>query len=249
MHNDGGSEVLLDAEAFRAPRYGVPGEGASALAFLPSESESHRAVLALKHGGDVVLATLMLLVSLPLLLVAGCLILLEDGAPVLYRQRRMGTGLSEFEILKLRSMRVNKLPPDAPGEIGEDHPMVTRVGRFLRKYRIDELPQLVNVMRGEMSLVGPRPTLPSMAHAYGEFERRRLRMRPGMTGWAQVGGNVRLTWDERILLDVWYVDHWSLWLDARILARTLAVLLLGEQPDEQALREARRYAIGIGRSG
>jgi lipopolysaccharide/colanic/teichoic acid biosynthesis glycosyltransferase len=143
-------------------------------------------------------------------------------------------------------MRVHGLPTTEVGQVYETHPMVTRVGRLLRRFKIDELPQLVNVLLGDMSIVGPRPALPEALAGYDEFQRRRLEVRPGLTGWAQVNGSARLTWDERILLDVWNIDHWSHGLDLRILARTLGVVLWGERPNRRALAAARAHAARLG---
>jgi lipopolysaccharide/colanic/teichoic acid biosynthesis glycosyltransferase len=200
----------------------------------------------LKRGIDLLVSGLGLLVASPLLAVAASLIYMEDRGPVLYRQVRVGRGGRPFEVLKLRSMRVNTVPVLELGQVDEAHPLVTRTGRLLRRFKVDELIQLVNVLRGDMSLVGPRPSLPELAAQYTEFQRRRLRVPPGMTGWAQVNGNVELSWDERILLDVWYVDHWTLGLDAQILLKTLEVVLFGERRKaravEAALAHARRAA-------
>ena len=203
----------------------------------------------LKRGLDLAVAGSVLLLSLPLMAVVALLILLEDGRPVLYAQRRAGRGGRAFALLKFRSMRVNDLDVEAPGPTGDRHPLVTRTGRLIRRFKVDELLQLLNVLRGEMSLVGPRPTIPEQVARYGDFERRRLLVPPGLTGWAQVNGNTRLTWPERIVLDVWYVDHWSLWLDLRILAKTASVVLLGERPNAPALHRASAHADGSGRRG
>ena len=120
--------------------------------------------------------------------------------------------------------------------------MVTRTGRWIRRYKVDELPQLLNVLVGDMALVGPRPTVPEQTEIYSDFEMRRLALPPGMTGWTQINGGIELTWPERILLDVWYVDHRTLWLDLRILLRTAAVILAGEKPNTEALKNAIAYA-------
>ncbi len=202
----------------------------------------------LKRCLDATGSTLVLALALPLFLCVAGLVLLEDRGPVFYRQRRVGLGGRPFELLKFRSLRVHDLSTEVVGQVSGSHPLVTRTGRVIRRLKIDELPQLLNVLRGDMSLVGPRPTVPEQVERYDAFQRRRLEMRPGITGWAQVNGNVQLSWDERITLDVWYVDHWSPVLDARILARTVAVVLFGERPNLQALVEARAYADGAGRS-
>jgi len=196
----------------------------------------------LKRGIDVVVSGVGLVLTSPLLAIGALLVYLEDRGPVLYRQTRVGRGGRLFEVVKLRSMRVNTTPALELGQVDESHPLVTRTGRVLRRFKIDEILQLLNVLRGEMSLVGPRPSLPELVAQYDEFQRRRLRVPPGMTGWAQVNGNVQLSWDERILLDVWYLDHWTLALDARILLKTLRVLLIGERPNATALEAARAHA-------
>jgi lipopolysaccharide/colanic/teichoic acid biosynthesis glycosyltransferase len=193
---------------------------------------------------DIGGALVVLLLGLPVLgLVAG-LVYVDAGRPVLFRQRRAGRGAREFRLLKFRSMRPNQIPVNDLGQLGGTHPLITASGRWIRRFKLDELPQLVNVLRGDMSLVGPRPTVPEQVAAYDEFQRRRLLLRPGLTGWAQVNGNVRLDWSERIALDVWYVDHWSLWLDVRILLKTLRVVVAGERRNARALAQAQAHAHG-----
>lgn len=201
-----------------------------------------RASLACKRALDIAVAGSLLTLGAPLHLGAGLLVLIGDGRPVLYRQRRAGVDGQEFELLKFRTMEVHTTPPPAQGQVGLEHPLVTRTGRVLRRFKIDELPQLVSVLRGDMSLVGPRPTLVEQVETYDPHQRRRLMMRPGLTGWAQVNGNVSLSWPDRILLDLWYVDHWSLRLDLLILARTVGVILRGERVDPRALERAREHA-------
>ncbi len=191
------------------------------------------------------------MVSLPVQAITALAIVLDDGRPVLYRQPRAGRDGAPFMVLKFRSMRVHQEPTAAIGQVGLDHPLVTRVGQVIRRYKLDEVPQLWNVVAGAMSLVGPRPALSESAQSYDHFQLRRLLVRPGMTGWGQVNGGPMVSWDDRIVLDVWYVDHWSLRLDARILLLTLAVILRGEQPGAGAIAMARRYeaeerAEGIG---
>jgi lipopolysaccharide/colanic/teichoic acid biosynthesis glycosyltransferase len=173
------------------------------------------------------------------------LIKLEDGGPASYPQERVGKDGRLFRMHKLRSMRVNDLPVHVVGQVSHEHPMVTRVGRFIRRYKIDELPQMLNVLTGEMSLVGPRPTVAEQVERYSPFQRRRLEVRPGITGWAQVNGATALTWDERIQLDVWYIDHRSLRLDLEILLRTPAVAFLGERAHPEALRAAQEHAAVV----
>jgi lipopolysaccharide/colanic/teichoic acid biosynthesis glycosyltransferase len=176
---------------------------------------------------DLVGASLALLVVSPLLLVAALVIVLEDRGPVLYRQRRVGKDGEEFELLKLRTMVVGAEKAGAGWAVNEGDPRITTVGRGLRRLSLDELPQLWNVVRGEMSLIGPRPTLAYQVERYTPRQRRRLDVKPGITGWAQVHGRARLPWDERIELDVWYVEHRTAWLDLQILARTPFALLTG----------------------
>jgi lipopolysaccharide/colanic/teichoic acid biosynthesis glycosyltransferase len=203
---------------------------------------------AVKRGFDIVGAGLVLVVSLPALAVAASAIALEDGRPILFRQRRAGRDGRPFQIVKLRTMKVNQVDPEALGQVRTRHALVLKVGTILRRLKIDELPQLWNVLVGDMSLIGPRPTLPEQVVRYDAFDARRLEVRPGLSGWAQVNGNVELSWKERILLDVWYVDHWTLLLDARILAATARVVLLGERRDGAALEEAVKHANRAGRS-
>lgn len=198
---------------------------------------------------DIVFAIFALVVSLPVLAVGALWILVDDGWPILFSQERAGFRGRHFTIHKLRTLRVNEVDPRLVGQVDGSNPLVTRSGRVLRRLRIDELPQLVNVIRGEMSVVGPRPTLVSVAEDYSESERKRLEVRPGLTGWAQVNGNTQLDWADRILLDSWYVDHWSLGLDLRIIVQTLLVVLRSESVNHLALEKARAYASSPRRSG
>jgi len=191
---------------------------------------------------DILASSVLLLLASPIFLVTALAIRLSDHGPVFYRQTRAGWRGCPFELLKFRSMRVNNLPAVVMGQVGIEHPMVTPVGRWLRRFKIDELPQLLNVLRGDMTLIGPRPTVLEQVKEYTAFQRRRLDVLPGMTGWAQVNGGVEISWPERILLDVWYVDHRSLWLYLKIMWRTITVVLFGEAPDLMSLEEAIRYA-------
>ena len=163
----------------------------------------------------------------PLLGAAALAIKLDDGGPVFYRQRRVGLNGKEFELVKLRTMEVRAEHKGAGFAVNEGDPRITRAGRLLRRLSIDELPQLWNVVRGDMSLVGPRPTLAYQVARYTPRERRRLEVRPGITGWAQIQGRARVPWDERIELDVWYVENRSPWLDLRIIMRTPRALFAG----------------------
>lgn len=198
--------------------------------------------VAVKRALDVAVALVTLALSSPIWLTTCLWIYLEDRGPIFFRQERMGLNAQPFEALKLRSMQVNNLAVDDLGQVTLSNPMVTRAGKFARRFKIDELPQLINVLRGDMSLVGPRPTVRSQVERYTPFQMRRQAVLPGLTGWAQVNGGIELTWQQRIVLDVWYVDHWSLWLDFKILSRTLGVVIFGERPRPQALAAAERYA-------
>lgn len=194
--------------------------------------------LLVKRALDLSVASVALLVLSPLLLITALLILLEDGRPVFFRQRRAGLGGEAFSIFKFRSMRVNDAPVATMGAVTSAHPLVTKVGRVIRRTKIDELPQLLNVLKGDLSLVGPRPTIMEQIAEYDAFEQRRLTLKPGVTGWAQVCGGIYLPWEERIALDVWYIDHWSLMLDLEVLLRTVGVIVFGETLNRKALAEA-----------
>jgi lipopolysaccharide/colanic/teichoic acid biosynthesis glycosyltransferase len=169
----------------------------------------------------------LLLAATPVLGLAALAVKLEDGGPVFYRQTRVGKDGRDFELIKLRTMVVGAESQGAGYAVDQGDPRITRAGRFLRRLSIDELPQLWNVLRGDMSLVGPRPTLRYQVERYDDRQRHRLDVKPGLTGWAQVNGRAALPWDERIELDLWYVEHRSLWLDLKILALTPFALFRG----------------------
>ena len=181
----------------------------------------------MNRAADIAIAGGALLVASPLLALAALAVKLEDGGPVLYRQTRVGRDGADFELLKLRTMVVGAETMGAGLAVNRDDARITRAGRLLRKLSLDELPQLWNVVRGEMSVIGPRPTLRYQVEQYDERQRHRLDVKPGITGWAQVNGRAVLPWAERIELDVWYVEHRSPLLDLRILARTPAALFSG----------------------
>jgi lipopolysaccharide/colanic/teichoic acid biosynthesis glycosyltransferase len=176
---------------------------------------------------DVAIAALALAIASPVLAVAAIAIRLESRGSPIYRQRRVGRGGEPFDMLKLRTMVTGAEHIGAGLAVNEGDPRITRVGALLRRFSLDELPNLVNVLRGQMAIVGPRPTIQAQVDQYTERQRRRLEVKPGITGWAQVNGRASLPWDERIELDVWYVDHRSLALDLRILARTARMLATG----------------------
>jgi lipopolysaccharide/colanic/teichoic acid biosynthesis glycosyltransferase len=184
------------------------------------------------RASDVAAAGLGLAVTAPVLGIAALMIKIEDGGPVFYRQRRVGLNGEEFELVKLRTMQVGAESKGAGFAVNEGDPRITRAGRLLRRLSLDELPQLWNVVRGDMSLVGPRPTLAYQVGQYTPRQRRRLEVKPGITGWAQIHGRARLPWDDRIELDVWYVEHRSPMLDLKILARTPLALFAGTYKGE-----------------
>jgi lipopolysaccharide/colanic/teichoic acid biosynthesis glycosyltransferase len=176
---------------------------------------------------DVAVAGAGLLVASPLLAASAVAVKLEDRGPVLFRQTRVGKDGRDFELLKLRTMVEGAESKGAGFAVDEGDTRITRVGRFLRRTSIDELPQLWNVLRGDMSVIGPRPTLRYQVEQYDARQRRRLEVRPGLTGWAQVNGRAALPWAERIELDVWYVENRSPTVDLRILLRTPLALFRG----------------------
>ncbi|MFL5871608.1 MAG: sugar transferase [Solirubrobacterales bacterium] len=179
------------------------------------------------RAADIALAGIGLVIASPVLLLAAIAIKLDSRGPVIYRSRRVGRDGVEFELWKLRTMHTGNDPVGVGIPVYAGDPRVTRVGKALRRLSLDELPNLVNVLRGEMAIVGPRPTLRAQVDAYTSHQRRRLEVKPGLTGWAQVHGRAGIPWEERIELDVYYVEHRSLGLDLRILGRTVRLLLTG----------------------
>jgi lipopolysaccharide/colanic/teichoic acid biosynthesis glycosyltransferase len=181
----------------------------------------------LPRAMDVFLAAVGLAVASPVLLVAALAIKLTSRGPVIYRQHRIGKDGAPFELYKLRTMQLGADPVGVGTPVLEGDPRVTPPGRVLRRFSLDEIPNFINVLRGEMAIVGPRPTLEAQVDLYTPRQRRRLEVKPGLTGWAQVNGRAGIPWEERIELDVWYVDHRSPGLDMRILGRTLRLLATG----------------------
>ncbi len=181
----------------------------------------------MRRALDLVIAGLALVVSAPLIAIAAIAIKLDSRGPVFYMARRIGRDGEPFDLYKLRTMHTGNDPVGVGTPVLAGDPRVTRAGALLRRFSLDELPNLINVIRGEMSVVGPRPTLAAQVDEYTPHQRRRLEVKPGLTGWAQVNGRAGIPWDERIELDVWYVEHRSLGLDLRILARTARLLLTG----------------------
>jgi lipopolysaccharide/colanic/teichoic acid biosynthesis glycosyltransferase len=181
----------------------------------------------LKRALDLLVAAILLVLTVPFVALGALAVWVEDRGPVLFRQRRVGLHGADFDLLKLRTMVTGAEHQGAGYAVDRGDPRITRVGGLLRRLSVDELPQLWNVLRGEMSMVGPRPTLRYQVVEYTPRQRRRLDVKPGITGWAQVNGRAALAWRDRIELDVWYVEHQSLWLDLRILVRTPVALLSG----------------------
>jgi lipopolysaccharide/colanic/teichoic acid biosynthesis glycosyltransferase len=179
------------------------------------------------RAADVAVAGAALVTASPLLALAALAVKLVDGGPVLYRQMRVGKDGSDFDLLKLRTMVIGAETMGAGMAVNKGDARITRTGRVLRRLSLDELPQLWNVIRGEMSVIGPRPTLRYQVERYTPRQARRLDVKPGITGWAQVRGRASLPWSERIELDVWYVEHRSAWLDLKILAKTPLALFSG----------------------
>jgi lipopolysaccharide/colanic/teichoic acid biosynthesis glycosyltransferase len=186
---------------------------------------------------DLALAGVLLVVTAPLLALAALAIRLESRGPVFYSQRRVGKDGRPFELLKLRTMVAGAESMGAGIYVLEGDPRITRVGRLLRRFSLDELPNLVNVVRGDLAIVGPRPTVQEQVDRYTQRQRRRLEVKPGITGWAQINGRASLPWPDRIELDVWYVEHRSLRLDLRILARTARMLATGHGLYSEELKQ------------
>ena len=181
----------------------------------------------MNRAADIAVAGTALVVASPVLGLAALAVKLEGRGPVLFRQTRVGKDGSDFELLKLRTMVVGAETVGAGFAVNKGDSRITRAGRILRRLSLDELPQLWNVIRGDMSVIGPRPTLRYQVERYDARQRRRLEVKPGITGWAQVHGRAALPWAERIELDVWYVEHRSPLLDLKILAKTPFALFGG----------------------
>ena len=213
----------------------------------------------LPRWADIVIAVISLVVVSPILLAAAIAIKVSSRGPVIYRQRRVGRDGVIFDLFKLRTMRKGADPIGVGTAVTAEDPRVTPVGRLLRRFSLDELPNLFNVLGGEMRIVGPRATLPAQVELYTPRQLRRLELRPGVTGWAQIHGRAGIPWEERIELDVWYVEHRSLKLDLQILMRTPGALLGGAgsvatdryagSSEDSALRRAAEREESITRSG
>ena len=178
----------------------------------------------LKRIIDMMVSGIGLIILFPIFIIIGILIKLDSKGLVFFTQERVGEDEKIFKAYKLRTMVNNAEKIGLGYEIAKDDSRITRVGKHLR-WGIDELPQLINVFKGEMSMVGPRPALPHQVEKYSEREKRRLEVKPGITGWALINGRNILSWPERIKLDIWYIDHWSIWLDLKILFKTVWVVI------------------------
>jgi len=182
----------------------------------------------MRRAFDVLVAAVALVLTSPILALAVVAIRLETKGHPIYRQRRIGKDGAPFDVLKLRTMVAGAESIGSGLAVNEGDPRITRVGAVLRRFSIDELPNLVNVLRGDMAIIGPRPTVPVQVEQYTDRQRGRLALRPGITGWAQVNGRTSLPWDERIELDLWYIEHRSWRLDLQILLRTASIVFGGE---------------------
>lgn len=180
-----------------------------------------------KRALDITGASVGLALSAPVIGVAALLVRSEDKGPALFRQERVGLHGAPFDVLKLRTMVVDAVSQGAGFAVTDGDARITKIGSFLRRTSIDELPQFWNVLVGDMSLVGPRPTLQYQVEQYSDRQRLRLDVKPGLTGWAQIHGRASLPWNERIELDVWYVEHRTFWLDLEIMFRTVGLLFSG----------------------
>lgn len=184
--------------------------------------------LGIKRLCDLAISLMALTIASPIILTAIFGILLTMPGPVFFMQERVGKNKKLFKIYKLRTMKVDKEAENS-FDGSKDAERMTTFGKFLRRTKIDELPQIINVLLGDMSLVGPRPTILNQVSHYSEVQMRRLDMRPGMTGLAQVNGNIYISWNERITYDLEYINNFSLWLDVKILAKTVLVVIFGEK--------------------
>jgi len=196
-----------------------------------------RKTALIKRVMDIVLSVIILFILFPILLIVGFLLLIVEGPPVFFPHERPGKDGEPFKLIKFRSMKNAK---DKSGNLLPDGQRITGLGQFLRRTSMDELPELVNVIKGDMSLVGPRPLLMQYLNRYSPEQFRRHEMLPGITGWAQINGRNAISWDEKFKLDLWYIDHWSLWLDIKILFLTVWKVITGvgiSQPGRATMDE------------
>lgn len=182
----------------------------------------------IKRLADLILSFIGLIILSPLFLIVSVLVKLDSKGTVFFRYERVGENEKSFKPFKFRTLKQGAIKEGLGFNISEEDKRITKLGRILRKWSIDELPQLINVLRGEMSLVGPRPVFRYQVEKYNDFQRKRLLVKPGITGWALIHGRNLLSWEERIKYDVWYVENWSLFLDLKILLKTIKIVLLKE---------------------
>lgn len=183
----------------------------------------------LKRIFDFFIAAVGLIILCPFFLIIAVLIKMDSRGPVFFRQERIGKDGKPFYPFKFRTMIEGAADKGLGVTVSENDERITAPGKFLRKWGIDEFPQLINVLKGEMSLVGPRPTLRYQVEKYNDFEKRRLLVKPGLAGWALIHGRNALSWEDRIKYDVWYVDHWSLWLDIKIIFKTFYLIFIKQE--------------------
>jgi lipopolysaccharide/colanic/teichoic acid biosynthesis glycosyltransferase len=195
--------------------------------------------LVLKRTFDILVAATALILLSPIIAMITLAIKLDDGGSILFLQERVGKNARTFLCFKFRTMIMGAERKGAGLVIEKNDARITRVGRFLRSYTLDEIPQIFNVLSGDMSIVGPRPTVMSQVERYTPDQRRRLEMQPGMAGWAWVNGRNRNPWDKRIEMDIWYIDHWSFWLDLKILFKAFWLLFRhdGAYADDGKVRD------------
>jgi sugar transferase EpsL len=186
---------------------------------------------------DILVSLVLLIILSPILLLVSILVLVFEGVPLFFCQERPGLGGKIFKVCKFRTMRTEREPSNNPLT---DEVRITNLGKFLRRTSLDELPELINVMKGEMSIVGPRPLLVQYLKRYSTEQARRHDVLPGITGWAQINGRNAISWNEKFNLDIWYVDNWSFWLDIRIILLTVWKVITGEgisQPGQATMDE------------
>lgn len=189
-----------------------------------SYTKMQRVQLILKCLVDYFAAILLVVLLSPIFLIIALTIKIDSRGPILFKQQRVGKAEKLFTIYKFRSMIPDASDMGLGLKVAQNDARITPVGHFLRRTSLDELPQLLNILKGDMSFIGPRPTLLCQVKQYNDFQKKRLLIKPGITGWAQVNGRNSLSWPERIVLDVWYVEHFSLWLDYKILLKTMRVI-------------------------
>lgn len=190
---------------------------------------------------DICFASIALILLSPFFLLIVMVIKLESKGPAIFKQKRVGKDMRPYFIYKFRSMVVHDFLPEELGPIKHNHNLVTRSGHFLRRTKLDEIPQFFNVLKGDMRIVGPRPCLFSTLETLTDTEKRRFKVLPGLTGWAEINGNVELSWREQLTLDLWYVDHYSFRLDLKIIYKTILTVLFGSIRNIHALSQAEIY--------